>query len=130
MSPGSSDVEHPVLNGKVAGSSPAPGFLYIVLRKEMTGGALLAQCSHAASECIRPEDAPLPINTRACVLQATKDELARLRFDLEEADIHHAAILETDGPLAGCITAIGIYARDRDELRARVPMLTAMKVWR
>jgi hypothetical protein len=117
--PGSSVSEQPVLNGKAAGSTPARGstYLYAVVRKELVGGALLAQLGHAVTECLRPEDLPLPSDTRIVVLGATKEQLSEKRQALLNAGVHHTAILETDGVLAGVVTAIGLLTTDRDALK-------------
>lgn len=132
--PGSSEKERPVLNGEAAGSSPARGatitavvYLYAIVRKEMTGGALLAQLGHACSECVTPDLAPLPKDTRIVVLAATKEELAQTRERLLAAGVPHAAVLETDGVLEGVVTALGLVTLNRDELK---PILGNLKVWR
>lgn len=125
--PGSSVAERPAGNGgEVAGSTPARGatYQYIVVRKELSGGALLAQVAHAAGESVTK---PLPADTRVVVLQATKGELSLLTADLMAGSFPHKAILETDGPLAGSITAVGIVTEDRDRLR---PLVRDLKIWR
>lgn len=93
----------------------------------MTGGALLAQVVHAAGESASLRMWPLPNDTRAVVLSATKEQLATLRTALEDNCVSHAAILETDGPMAGVITAIGIVVSNREALK---PWLGELKVWR
>jgi hypothetical protein len=125
--PGSSVEERPAGNGGEAGGSTPPRgatYQYIVVRKELSGGALLAQVAHAAGESVQT---PLPIDTRVVVLQATKGELSLLTADLMAGGVEHKAILETDGPLAGSITAVGLVTTDREKLR---PILRDLKLWR
>lgn len=109
-------------------------FHYIVVRRELTGGALLAQAVHAAGESAslhtQRTGLPLPDTTRAVILVASKDELAKARFDPEEAEEDFVAITETDGPLAGSTTALGIVTQDRESLRTAVPMLAQLRPWR
>jgi hypothetical protein len=97
----------------------------------MTGGALLAQVSHAASEAASQwtieRGVEIPSDTRACVLSATKEELAKARFDLTAGDVSYRPILETDGPLAGVVTAIGLVVDDREAVK---PALGGLKPWR
>lgn len=129
-SPASSEQEErPVLNREVSGSTPERGstYLYAVVRKEMTGGALLAQLGHAVTECLHPADLPLPKDTRIVVLAGTKEQMADLKLALHAAQVPHAAVLETDGPLTGVITAIGLVTTNREALR---PILGGLKVWR
>lgn len=135
---------------KAGGSNPPQGsgvWLYVLVRKEMTGGTLLAQVAHASSEAASewslarrnarsmgslPLDAVdhLPADTRACILGATKEELAMALYDLGAAEVPHIAITETDGPLTGVVTAIGLVTVDRADLRAQVPMLSNLRPWR
>lgn len=140
--PGSSVTEQRNSNPEEAGSNPARGsnsWVYVVLRKELTGGAAISQAVHAAREASRSQ---APTDERACVLVATKEQLAEIWSSLEAArfiDHHHSGsdaapsfsrIVETDGPLAGSITAIGVVTRCRDDLRVRVPLLANLKVFR
>lgn len=155
--PGSSgsNEERPVPNGEAAGSTPARGssptvqrsagvqnpgetngnprasYQYIVVRKELSGGALLAQVAHAAGESA-DKCAGLDSMTRVVVLGATKDELVQLAAQLEKQTITSAfaRILETDGPLAGSVTAVGVVTSMREELKLQVPILDALKPWR
>lgn len=131
--PGSSGpVEQPVLNGKAGGSNPPRGsmYLYAVVRNELTGGALLAQTGHALTECLRPEDVPLPKDTRIVVLGGSKYQLEVVAEDLTRAGIPFCTVVETDGPLAGSTTAVGLYTRDRDALKMASSTLAALRPWR
>jgi hypothetical protein len=101
--------------------------LYAVVRKELTGGAMLAQFGHAVTECLGPQDVPLPADTRIVVLAATKEQLDGIAKLLEKDAVPHKAILETDGPLAGVITAIGLVTREREKLK---PILGELRPWR
>lgn len=130
FSPASSERESDrCLNREASGSSPERGstYLYAVVRKDLSGGSLLAQFGHAVTECLRAEDLPLPIDTRIVVLAATKEQMAALKLGLHAAEVPHKAILETDGPLTGVITAIGLVTANRDALK---PLLGELKVWR
>lgn len=132
----SEQIERRLTKPEAGGLNPPRGFpsatwLYVIVRKEMTGGALLAQVAHASSEAASQytydSNRELPCDTRACILGATKDELAKVRFDLEAAEVPHRTILETDGPLKGCTTALGVVTDDRETLR---PMLGTLRPWR
>ena len=136
MSPGSSESEEHLLfkEEKAAGSNPAPGsnvWLYILIRKELTGGALLAQVAHAASEAASQytieRGHELPSDTRACVLGCTKEELAKARYDLTADSVSYRAIEETDGALAGVVTAVGLVTLDKAAL---APALGGLRPWR
>lgn len=130
MGRGSSEqVEQPVLNGQAGGSSPPRGstYLYAVVRKEITSGALLSQFGHAITECLRPDDLPLPADTRIVVLGATKAQLEGVEKLLVKDGVPHKAIVETEGPLAGVLTAIGLLTRDRAAL---VPILGELRRYR
>lgn len=119
----------------------------MLVRKELSGGALLAQVAHAASEAASEwslarrtdrslgslpleADDHLPTDTRACILSATKEELSIALYDLGAAEVAHRAILETDGVLTGVVTAIGVITTDRAELKAKVPLLARLRPWR
>lgn len=132
--PDSSEKEHPVFNGEVAGLSPARGstFHYAIMRKELSGGALLAQVFHAGADSVKKHlegGGEYPHDTRAVILVATKEQLAevveRLRSSPEE--FTHLVVQETDGPLAGSITAVSVITEDRDALK---PILGHLRPWR
>ena len=132
---GSSPAERPE-HREVAGSVPARGFptatwLFVVVRKEMTGGALLAQVAHASSEAasqyVDEHGHEIPADTRACILGVTKEQMATVKFDLEEGCFSHRVVLETDGPLAGVVTAIGIVIDNRELVK---PILGQLRPWR
>lgn len=89
-------------------------YQYILARKEMSGGALLAHVAHAAGESVT---FILPGDTRVVVLGATAAQMAEVRLALDAASVPHKVILETDGPLKGVVTAIGLVTTDRDALK-------------
>lgn len=131
-SPLSSEKEQPVLNGKAAGSSPAGGSIippsgtwqYIVVRKELSGGALLAQVAHAAGNSV---DGALPLDTRVVILTATKEQMAKAVADIDAAKISFFRMDESDGPLAGVTTALGVVTNDKERLK---PILGHLRPWR
>jgi hypothetical protein len=146
----------------------ASAYHYIVIRKELSGGAALAHVAHASGESAavhsllkaaavlveafrnaRPisfgelegiliseelrahadpmalfEKCQLPGDTRAVILGATKDQMAELLDGLDRAHVPHKAIIETDGPLAGMITSVGLVTENRAALK---PLLGELK---
>ena len=142
-------------------------FHYVIIRKELTGGAALAQVGHAAGESAAlwslsqfrdatasppprrisfgpeegfftpagtelplgcdPLDHQLPVDTRLAVLGATKEQLAQLLDGLLRENVQHSAIVETDGPLQGMVTAIGLVAEDKAALAKLVPALAELR---
>lgn len=124
--------------------TPSP-FHYVIIRKELTGGAALAQVGHAAGESaalhvlskvkvageplsfgnkvvrVMPDDFDplvhqLPDDTRLAVLGATKEQLGQVMDALLRENVPHKAITETDGPLAGMVTSIGLVTDDKASL--------------
>lgn len=130
--PGSSDAEHLLSKQGVAASQTAQGSTYLfgVVRKDFDASNFVVQLCHAVTECLEPEDLPLPKDTRMALLGATKEQLASIRFDLEAGDIRHVAITETDGALKGCVTAIGFFTHDREAVKDWVPLLRELKRWK
>lgn len=125
--PGSSELEeHPTVNREVPRSTRGQGstFLYVVVRQELTGGALLAHVGHAAREAAGPRPTE---DERICVLSATKAQLEQLCADLAGAGVPFKACVETDGPMAGSTPSVGLAVTDRDALK---PLLGHLKVWR
>ena len=92
----------------------------MVLRGDLSLGAALAQCTHAAGESSRlaPE---LPDNTHAVVLRA-EDEQALLRLDAEltARGIVHVCVREPDEPYCGQMTAIGVKPCLRESTLKRI----------
>lgn len=153
-----------------AAAAPPPAeasaYHYIVIRKDLSGGAALAQVAHAAGESASlhsllkvtsvslpvteprpisfggergfflerpPVDADpmalfekyqLPGDTRAVILGATKEQMAELIDGLSHANVPHKTIIETDGPLAGMITSLGLVTENRAALK---PLLGNLK---
>lgn len=130
--PGSSEKERPVTNREVGGSSPPRGstYHYVIVRRELSGGALLAQVLHASGESVAEWlrlEGPFPRDARGVVLVATKEQLAAVIDQFTEKKFAFARINETDGPLAGSTTAVGIVVADREFVN---PILSHLKPWR
>lgn len=127
LCPDSSGGQSTGVSNPEAGRSSRPRgstYQYIIVRKEFSGGALLAQVAHAAGESVIE---PLPDDVRVVVLVATKEQMASVRDALSAAGVPHKPILETDGPLEGVLTAIGLVTTNRDELR---PILGELRPYR
>lgn len=78
-------------------------------------GAAAAQIVHAAGESVSEQ---VPPETFAIVVAVPGEQALRaLAGRLSAADVAHAAILETDGELAGQLTAIGVRPGPRSTLR-------------
>lgn len=131
--PPSSEKERPVSNREVPGSSPGEGstfWHYIVVRRELTGGALLAQVLHASADSLKmhlDRGGLYPQDARGVVLVATKEQLADLGVKLATLGQFFHVVTETDGPLAGSTTAIALITSDRETLR---PALGHLRPWR
>jgi hypothetical protein len=101
-----------------------------VVRRELTGGALLAQLLHASADSLKlhlERGGPYPQDTRGVVLVASKEQLAELGAGLVAADQFFHVVTETDGPLAGSTTAIALITTDREALK---PLLGQLRPWR
>lgn len=150
--PPSSEKERPVSNGEAPGSSPGEGSTaqherrvepadrpqevagapvggvlkhYVVVRRELTGGALLAQVVHAAGESAAAFGVNtgrlLPSDTRAVVLVGSKAQLEDIVWaTVHRSDVQPFVIRETDGPLAGSTTALGFFCDDPAKAKALV----------
>lgn len=157
--PPSSEKERPVSNREVPGSSPGEGssahtqpeqhpatapthlagapvagplWHYVVVRRELAGGALLAQVVHAAGESAAAfamnTGRHLPNDVRAVVLVATKDQMQAIIDEHQyRSDTQFFPIVETDGPLAGSTTAIGFTPTTKEHL---TPILGHLRPWR
>lgn len=156
--PDSSEKEHPAFNREATGSSPVRGstaqpaqeqhpatvptqqagapvagvavWHYVVVRRELTGGALLAQVLHASADSTKmhlERGGLYPFDTRGVVLVATKEQLADLGVGLVHAGHFFHVVTETDGPLAGSTTAIALITTDREALKH---LLGQLRPWR
>jgi hypothetical protein len=105
--------------------TPESTFAYCIVRKELSGGALLAHVFHAGREAKGPTASE---DERICVLIATKDEMAWLSTKLQMAGIPFKACVETDGPMAGSTPSIGfsLLLKDKPTLK---PVLGNLQVW-
>jgi hypothetical protein len=99
-------------------------WLYVLVRKELSGGALLAHVAHAAREALGPEPTE---DERAVVLMATKAEIEKVIKDLETAKIPYKACIEVEGVLAGTTPSLGLAVADRTVLK---DILGHLKPWR
>lgn len=136
--PPSSVEKRPVSNREVPGSTPGEGstfsgvWHYVIVRRELTGGALLAQVVHAAGESAASfgvnSGRCMPPDARAVVLVATKEQMQAIIDETEyRSDIRPWVITETDGPLAGSTTAIGFVTDNREKWK---PIVGHLRPWR
>lgn len=103
---------------------------YVVVRRDLQVGVLLAMVAHAAGESFYKlashtwttpwGSAPTivqPDETIAVVLGARNEgRLVKLEAALMAAAITHAAIRETEGPCAGQLMAIGLMPGPKEAL--------------
>ena len=130
--PDSSDAERPVSNREAAASETARGstFHYVIVRRELTGGALLAQVLHASADSVKmhlERGGAYPQDTRGVVLVATKEQLAEVGLACVNLGQFFHVVTETDGPLAGSTTALALITSNRDVLK---PALGHLRPWR
>ncbi len=100
-------------------------FAYCIVRKELTGGALLAHVFHAGREANGP---PASEDERVCILVASKAEMEALAAELTARGVPFKACVETDGPMAGSTPSIGFsfLAADKPAFK---PVLGHLQVW-
>lgn len=125
---GSSKVERQLIPEDV-GSNPTSRassntWLYVLVRQELTGGALLAHVGHAAREALGP---PPTEDEHIVVLSCTKAQMEEVRGKLEESKIAYKACVESKGVLAGTTPSLGLAVADREVLR---PILGHLRPWR
>lgn len=94
---------------------------YVVVRSDLPLGVLAAMVTHAAGE-----SGPVPEHTRAVVLsvpdEASLKEVAKL---CPQAVLGRGLILETEGPYAGQLMAIGLaVVKGRRPELSHLPILT------
>lgn len=103
---------------------------YVVVRKELSGGPLLAQVGHATGYSAAQLGAPLPARTRICVLQATKEEFGeaygKLILRSDEVGKTLYAMYESEGKLAGCYTAMAFLTSDKQSI---IDVVGDLKLW-
>lgn len=100
--------------------------LYVVVRQELSGGALLAHVGHAAREARGPSPTE---DERIVILSATKAQLDTACYELSRLEIPFKACEETDGPMAGSTPSVGFAIEDADKGRLP-PAVATLKVWR
>lgn len=100
--------------------------LYVIVRSELAGGALLAHVAHAAREAAGPRPTE---DERVSILMASKAQMERVAQDLRDAGFDFKACIQTDGPMAGSTPSIGCALEE--EQREHLPQsLKELKVWR
>ena len=111
-------------------TAPEVLYHYIIVRRELSGGALLAQVTHAAGESASKwcflTSRVLPETTRAAVLVASKEELEHVLAGLAPSLIIHQRIDEVDGPLKGSTTAVGFIAAKTEFVKG---LVADLKPW-
>ena len=105
---------------------------YILVRKELAGGAAMAQACHAAAYSANQLDKQtIPEHTRMCVLAASKEQMAAIAEQLLTRSDEIGATLnifkECEGELSGVITSIGFLTSDKEKVRT---LLAELKPWR
>ena len=97
---------------------------YVILRRDLPCGVMVANTVHAAGE-----SAGIPSGTYAVALAtADQDELEQVRDKLSELGVPFSAIVEAEGEHAGELMAIGIEpTRDRSVIRKAVSSLPLVK---
>jgi hypothetical protein len=117
--------------GEAAVKTEQTWWHYLIVRKELSGGPLLAQLAHAAGYSAAQLGAPLPERTRVCVLSATKEQFGEiygrlsLRSDLVGKTLY--AMYETEGQLSGSYTAMGFLTSDKQSI---IEVIGHLKPWR
>lgn len=90
---------------------------YVVVRRDLPLGVVLAQVAHAAGESfyrLTTPDGFQADQTVAVVLGARNEHrLKRLRDALATAHVGHVVIVEVEGEYAGQIMAVGLVPADR-----------------
>lgn len=104
---------------------------YVIVRKELSGGPLLAQLGHATGYSASLLGKPLPLRTRICVLQATKEEFGeaygKLILRSDEVGKTLYAMYESEGQLAGCYTAMAFLTPDKQSI---IDVVGGLKLWK
>lgn len=100
------------------------------MRRELSGGALLAQVLHASADSLKlhlERGGAYPQDARGVVLVATKEQIAQVGEGLVQAGQPFHVVTETDGPLAGSTTALALITENREAL---VSVLGGLRPWR
>jgi hypothetical protein len=110
----------------------SPLWHYVVVRRELTGGALLAQVVHAAEMTGSfhgvNHGKSMPSDSRCVVLVATKEQLQQIvDSTANRSDVQLSVVTETDGPLAGSTTAVAFLAESREQAK---PLVGHLRPWR
>lgn len=95
---------------------------YVIVRSDLPLGVLAAMVTHAAGET-----GPVPEHTRAVVLSVPDEQSLLKEADrLPEARLGRGLIVETEGPYAGQLMAVGlpVHLGRRPEL-AHLPILSS-----
>jgi hypothetical protein len=98
---------------------------YVITRRDLSRGVQAANLIHAAGES---SPGNLASNTYAVAL-ACPDEpaLEALRAVLTANGVHYRAIVETEGPHAGQLMALGLVPCDRASVRKALSQLPLLR---
>lgn len=98
---------------------------YVIVRRDLPIGMLVAQTVHAAGE----SSPRLPSGTIAVALSASDElQLHKIKRDLDARGISYTPIVEGDGEYAGQLMAIGVEpVVDREIVRKVVSSLPLIK---
>jgi hypothetical protein len=98
---------------------------YVIVRRDLPLGVIGAQLVHAAGES---SPGNLPEGTYAVVLMVPSEEALRaVSSRLHLAKIDFRSIVETEGPFAGQLMALGLVPRRKEELRRFVSSLPLLR---
>ncbi len=104
---------------------------YLIVRKELKDGPLLAQLAHAAGYSAALLGKPLPLRTRVVVLQATKEQFGdvygKIMDRKDDAGKTLFAMYEEEGQLKGCYTAMGFLTCDKQSI---IDVVGGLDLWK
>jgi len=95
-----------------------------VVRDDLPLGILAAQVVHAAGETSTGE---LQTGTSAVVLTASQDGLLELSARLDEVNVPHKLVRESDYPYSGQLMALGVRPERRSKLKKYLSSLPLLR---